>query len=446
MPRPMISLGRVVPACLGLWLGCSGGNSTPPIDAHLHYDGPGIDEGEGLDAAGTLIGPAGGTVTGPGGVELVIPSGALTQPTLITIAMSGVSIPEAVSPVYDFQPAGLTFAKPAIVTFPLSVATNGVGVYWSQQAGGGYDFLGGTRAGLAISASVRHFSFGYVAPSPTPVGTHRNMIASELLVPTTNDQARDYGLDLDGDGMFDNQLGQVFASLSSMGFDMASATIRAVDRGDILLLLDLQASDVTTAANAGFTTRLGATPSPTPCADAGDPVCRRHLAGTGTFTIAAGSPMPAPLPGVIAGGTSDAGPGELLLSLHVGGNAPSVLPLIGARVRLPVTTATVTNGTIAGALRMTDVRDKILMPQHAQTVASQIADCGSATACANDCPAGSTGKTVMNLFDTNMDCVISFAEYEGSGLIMSLYAPDVVIDGQQALSVGVRVSAVGASF
>jgi hypothetical protein len=44
------------------------------------------------------------------------------------------------------------------------------------------------------------------------------------------------------------------------------------------------------------------------------------------------------------------------------------------------------------------------------------------------------------------DCTISVSEVAQNSLIQSLLAPDVMIDGVEALSVGVSASAVHAAF
>jgi hypothetical protein len=63
------------------------------------------------------------------------------------------------------------------------------------------------------------------------------------------------------------------------------------------------------------------------------------------------------------------------------------------------------------------------------------------------CTAGSTGATVLNLFDASpKDCMVTVAEIQANTLIQSLLAPDVKIDGQDALSLGLQLEATGATF
>ena len=53
---------------------------------------------------------------------------------------------------------------------------------------------------------------------------------------------------------------------------------------------------------------------------------------------------------------------------------------------------------------------------------------------------GSRGKTFLGLLDANHDCVVTDDEIKNNSLIMALLQPDVMIDGQMALSIGVGVT------
>ena len=64
------------------------------------------------------VGVEGGTVNGPDGVQVVIPAGALSKPTVIGIARSAVGAPTtlpedypatAATPIYEFTPHVIVF-------------------------------------------------------------------------------------------------------------------------------------------------------------------------------------------------------------------------------------------------------------------------------------------------------------------------------------------------
>ena len=101
-----------------------------------------------------------------------------------------------------------------------------------------------------------------------PEGTHYHYVANKVFVPTTNTQAREYGLDLNKDGTVDNQLGMVLSTLGSMGFDIQTTIDTAVAEGSIILLADFQTKDFTNTTAAGIQVFLGdkATATPMPAA------------------------------------------------------------------------------------------------------------------------------------------------------------------------------------
>jgi len=76
-------------------------------------------------AVTAVIGPQGGTVDGPDGVQVVIPAGALAQPTTIGIARSatGAPTPPADNPpagaIYEFTPHDLVFNAPVTLRMPV---------------------------------------------------------------------------------------------------------------------------------------------------------------------------------------------------------------------------------------------------------------------------------------------------------------------------------------
>jgi len=72
-----------------------------------------------VDSVQRTVGPSGDTVALPGSVDLVIPPGALAETTTITITRTTRAAPDeivALSPVFEFGPDGLVFAKPVEVT------------------------------------------------------------------------------------------------------------------------------------------------------------------------------------------------------------------------------------------------------------------------------------------------------------------------------------------
>jgi hypothetical protein len=279
-----------------------------------------------------------------------------------------------------------------------------------------------------------------------PEGPHYQYVVSEARVPTTNPEATEFGLDLNGDKVNDNQLGSVLAALKSQGFDVQAAITAAVDEGDIILLMDLQTTSFSASGGTGLQVKLGdkAGAMPAPCTDAADTVCRKHLAGTGSFNVLAGSPDNIAVAGKTVGGTFNGGPGNISLKIALGGPEGVQLDLIGARAKATgMSEAGIMSVILAGALPEADLNAKVIPAIHAQLLPLVAADCNDTTPPLCGCTDGSTGKTVMNLFDTMpKDCILKVEEIQNNTLIKSLLAPDVTIGGTPALSLGIKVTAV----
>ena len=311
-----------------------------------------------------------------------------------------------------------------------------------------------------------------------PTGMHYHYVTNQLLVPTNNQQAHDYGLDLDGNGSVDNQLGSVLGTLAGMGFDIQGTVDIAVLDGSVIFLADVQTTDFTNASNAGFQVYLGTNPQPPACMSGEMPTCTtamppvctgcgHHLTGSGMFTIDPNGPMNAALTGNFASGNFTAGPGTLTLPLTLAG-ANLKLNLIGARVKasgvtnMQIGSSSSGGAILAGALTQDDLNNQVL-PAIGMALGPLIqrdccglptspggATCNPSGSPACGCTSGSTGATILGLFDgddgTAKDCMVSVAEIKGNTLIQSLLAPDVTIDGKMALSLGVKMTAVGAQF
>jgi hypothetical protein len=323
----------------------------------------------------------------------------------------------------------------------------------------------------ALSCSVIAACGGDDEGNIIPEGEHYHFVANKVLVPTTNNQAREYGLDIgssDGsgpDGTVDNQLGMVLSTLGSMGFDIQATIDEAVAEGSIVLLVDFQTKDFQNTTAAGIQVFLGDKPTmPAPCNtdESYDPAtktgCGRHLDGNGMFSIAAGSPTNAALGGRIVNGTFNGGPGDLSLQIALGGSMAINLNLIGARARATSVSEngigtlsgnTLSGGVVfAGAVTKDDIDNNIIPAIQQQLVPTIEDDCTDLNNPPNcGCADGSTGKTILGLFDTTpKDCMVTVDEIKNNSLIVSLLAPDVKINGKDALSLGIKAGATKGTF
>jgi hypothetical protein len=302
--------------------------------------------------------------------------------------------------------------------------------------------------GPPLDAAIDAKPIDAMIDTPPVPANHTHFVIDRELLPQNNTQARDYGLDLNGDLTVDNQLGMIIATLAGQGLDSQVTMDRAIDTGVAITLADLAAVDLMTASSAAFTFYKGANPTPAPCSSPQDTICRKHLAGTGSFTIDASAPKDTPLFGSITAGKLTAGPGHLTVQFTMTGSMPIMITLLGARVELTPISATAFAGKIGGAISMTDINTKVMPALRDSFQAQVMAQCtmlASPPTCG--CPQGSSAKTLLGLFDTNpQDCNISLTEVQNNSLILSLFAPDVTVENTMGLSLGIGVHAVTGAF
>jgi hypothetical protein len=96
---------------------------------------------------------------------------------------------------------------------------------------------------------------------------------------------------------------------------------------------------------------------------------------------------------------------------------------------------------------MTDVDGKLVPAMREGVMATVMHDCTALTSpptcgCAQD----SAGKTYLGILDANQDCNVTVEEVRNNSLVQSLLATDVMVEGQQALSIGFGATLVSAGF
>lgn len=90
-------------------------------------------------AVTAVIGPQGGTIDGPDGVRVIVPPGALAQPTTIGIARSAAGAPSPLpsdnppaGATYEFTPHDLVFNVPVTVRMPVPAGAAGAEVFMAS--------------------------------------------------------------------------------------------------------------------------------------------------------------------------------------------------------------------------------------------------------------------------------------------------------------------------
>ncbi len=126
----------------------------------------GHDDGQPPSAASAVIGPQGGTLDGPDGVQVVVPPGALAEPTTIGIVRSAVGAPTPLptdnppaTPVYEFTPHDLVFGAPVTIRMPVPAQAVGQEVFMAS-AGGDWQVNAATVTAGVAEWQRNSFSWG----------------------------------------------------------------------------------------------------------------------------------------------------------------------------------------------------------------------------------------------------------------------------------------------
>lgn len=174
---------------IALW-GC--GESAPTTGADASTD---------VGPSGFVVDVAGGSFT-VDGVRFAFPAGAVDRRVEIRVTSTDGPAPAGYalrSRLYRFEPEGTTFASPVQVTLPFTGELGIGGLYWSR-ASGGYERLASVTAGATLTASITHFSTGFVG---VPVSVDAGDAASDVTDATVDvsdvgaDAAVDVGADAD---------------------------------------------------------------------------------------------------------------------------------------------------------------------------------------------------------------------------------------------------------
>jgi len=298
-------------------------------------------------------------------------------------------------------------------------------------------------------------------------------VANSLTVPMDRTS---FGMDLNGDGKVDNQLGNIIGALTANNLDTQSGVDNAVCKGQVVLLMTETSADSTYQNDdaTGVFVQVGNTfpyPSAAPdmcTAGAGGP----KYDGTDTFTVNSTSFAGSQFAGRITNGTfssnspvTTSNPVTMQLQLPlVSGAAPVDLKIIGAHIQFHYASGMISNGQINGAIKSTDVTMTII-PNVAQLLDMRVE--------AN--PTGSTEKQILQIFDIGCsdtsaknfdgtpaakgDGKIATCEVADNSIIKNVLNPDVQMfdangnyhpnkanTNKDSLSLGLGFTAVKATF
>lgn len=278
-----------------------------------------------------------------------------------------------------------------------------------------------------------------------PAGSHRYYVVNQIFLASTAIEARDFGLNLDGDDQDrpDNALGQITSIISGQldGLDLNAEIQLLVDAGEMLHLLDVQAVSLADAAGVGVTVRhaLDTDGDPTDNFSGDELFAIDQTRGEGTIT------------GVIEDGMLRMELGSAPFAVTFPGlGEPFLLQLSMARIEATVTPTGI-EGILAGGLSETEVTEQVVPILHEGLSRMIARDCVDGL-----CEPESFGDLLLRVFDEDENGELSLDEFRNNSLADSLLAPDVDLlddegrfaprcDGvKEHLSVGLRFTAVPA--
>lgn len=271
-------------------------------------------------------------------------------------------------------------------------------------------------------------------PSFLPTEGDRYVV-SEIRTAQTAGDARFTALDLNGDDVPDNQLGQMIGvAYGFFGGDPQDDLDEAMERGEMLHLLAIGAPDDEFLDTARVF--LGEDTDDDPSNNGRGALLR----------VREDSTQRAALFGVNDSPTLSYADGRVALENTLFGSV--ILPLTAARLEATVAPDGAIHGLIAGGIKEADIQSG-LVPALAVSVLNDVeADCAG-TVYPDCCESESRGEAWMALFDRDQDCAMTSVDVTESAIISALFAPDLDLDldgENDALSVGFGFSAVPASF
>jgi hypothetical protein len=289
-------------------------------------------------------------------------------------------------------------------------------------------------------------------------GTFTYYVVDKLNAPM---QRTDYSIDLNGDAHPDNQLGNIVGALAAQNLAVQDAIDKATSDGSIVLLISVQATDLTNASDVGANLYLGA-----------KTMMPDFSSGMGMFAVDSTQAPGNFLGKIMATKFSSNDPVTTTkpVTIHVKlplitGTAPVDLPVNGAHIQFNTGSDPTTmkpgliNGSLQGSIKDSDVKGNIipavasllttkLNPTDLGMACTKDADCASSGHCDTGtmkCALSDATKQIGSIFDTGVDptmCMCTDAagvmsvandgkitpcEVQCNMIIMNVLAPDVQI-------------------
>jgi hypothetical protein len=256
---------------------------------------------------------------------------------------------------------------------------------------------------------------GMLKPVPTPVptqtavvpptsGVEYHFVTNKLLIPTTQEQAQAYALNVDGDAQksLDNKFGDLFTLLTSavQGIELQSVLDKAVSTGQVVSLQVVKADDPMNDPSVSWSIFPGQKALSAPKFD-----------GYDKFTLDSSAPVNPPIVGSLTNGHFAGGPGTARVQMYLLGQLIEV-DLIGVRLETDLSAEGCANGKLGGGVTVDEFRSKLL---------PAIAEGLNGIKKSNN----SAANTLLKTFDSDNNGTITAQELENNPMLMIAISPDM---------------------
>lgn len=252
-------------------------------------------------------------------------------------------------------------------------------------------------------------------PKPTPAVTptpenppatsiEYRFVTNKLLLPTTQAQVQEFGLNIDQDAQQrpDNLVGQLLSLLNSAapGLEPQSVVDQAVNAGQLVSLHVVKTADPVNSQAVSWSIFQGKETASAP-----------SFNGTDKFSIDPGAPINPPLLGTLTNGHFSGGPGTARAKVYLMGQ-PVEVDLIGVRIEADMTVMGCANGKLGGGVTAEEFRSKLL---------PAVTDGLNQIMKTDKDMAG----TVLSMLDADHNGSISAQEVEDNSLLKFATSPDL---------------------
>jgi len=268
-------------------------------------------------------------------------------------------------------------------------------------------------------------------------------------------KASDYALDLNGDNLPDNHLGDIVNILKTQNIDLQASSAMALEQGELLMLLDYKAAgnlDEDTCAQT--TISGGAKPASPPLLDGTDVLTVDSTLTAGTFVGAtknmlfnSSSPLTTTTPVTFT----------LKIPLAIG-SPPVKLRVTAGQITFVHVNGRLSQGQIHGAVKKTQFDDEVMPALTAllnQEIAANVPskqmildqfDTGNCNAPDGTPAVAKDGK--IDLCEVSTNALVQLVLNADVALFDSAgnYAPDPTNNTPDSVSIGLGFTAIGASF